>query len=158
MLMNENWTQKITLQELVNRQKLTGESDSSLIAEWFSGNNMALEGIDIVSKISKNKIENDEQMYGNLVGDLSMYGVTENIIKDFGIKDGVYLDHIIRNYIIYNRISDKDFAEIYPPFIDWLKSFIPTKNEPKVFWQPFAKYLKEKGIYFKDQNKGERDE
>lgn len=155
-MINNDWKQKITLKQLVDRQIFTGEDDSSLIAEWFESNNMAIEGIDIVSKIAKKKISNDEFMYGNLIGDLSMYGVTENVIKDFGIKDGVYLDHIIRNYIIYSRISDKDFGELFPQFMDWLKTHIPTKNEPTIFWQPFVKYLNKHNIYFKDQQKGDR--
>lgn len=147
----------MTLLELVNRQKLTGESDDELIAEWFEKNDMALEGIDIVSKIAKKKITNDDWKYGCLLGDLSMYGVTENIIKDFGVKDGIYLDHIIRNFIIYNRISDKPFEDLYPPFIEWLKIHIPEKEEPTIFWQPFAKWLKEHKIYFKNQKEGEEE-
>ena len=156
-MLNNDWTPKVTLRELVNRQNITNESDGELIAEWFEKNDMALEGIDIVSKIAQKKINNDDWKYGCLVGDLSMYNITENIIKDFGIKDGIYLDHIIKNFIIYRRISDKPFEELYPPFVDWLKEHIPNKKEPSVFWQPFAKWLKAHDIYFKDQIKGEKE-
>lgn len=140
----------ITLRELVNRQKLTGETDSELIAEWFTQNNMAVEGIDIVSKISKKKASDDEWLYGELVADMSMYRATKSLITEFGIKDGLTLDDIIREWIICNRLG-KDFVEKYPQLMDWLKQNIHKHKQPIMFWQPFIKWMNEHNIYFKDQ-------
>ena len=39
-----------TLKQLVLRQQLTGEDDWTLISEWFVQNDMALEGIKMISK------------------------------------------------------------------------------------------------------------
>lgn len=142
----------ITLKELVNRQILTGEDDSSLIAEWFEQNDMAIDGIDIVSKIAKKKITNDKFMYGTLVSDLSMYGATENIIKDFGAKNGCKLNSIITRWIVCFRIGEK-FEEKYPTSFDWLKEFIPQQKQPFIFWQPFLKWMNEQDIYFIDQKR-----
>ena len=145
----------ITLKELVLRQNLTGEEDSNLIAEWFVGNDMALEGIKLISGLAQKKIENDSHQNRLLVGDLHLYGATENIMKDFGIKDGCKLNNIITNWIISNRMGES-FEEIYSSSIEWLQTFIPTKKKPFIFWSPFLEWLNNKGIYFKDQEQGEQ--
>ena len=142
----------MTLYELVLRQRMTGESDSQLIAEWFVSNDMAVEGIEMVSKMAKKKIEDDQWKYGWLASDLSMYSATESIMKTFGVKDGCKLDSIIRRYIICYRLGEK-FEEKYPQDVDWLKEIIPTKKLPFVFWRPFAEFLEEKNIHFKDKEK-----
>ena len=142
----------MTLYELVLRQKMTGESDSQLIAEWFNSNDMASEGIELIYKLSKKKIEDDKWRYGWLASDLSMYSATQSLMKTFGIKNGCKLDSIIRRFIICRWLND-DFEKKYPQDIEWLKEIIPTKELPFVFWRPFAEYLEEKGIYFKDKGK-----
>lgn len=142
----------ITLKELTDRQRLTGESDANLIAEWFVENNMATEGIEIVSKISLQKAKKDEEKYGKLCGDLQMFGATENIIKSFGIEDGSKLIDAIKNWIICYRLGE-NFEEIYQQVFNWLKEFIPTKKQPFIFWRDFLKWLNERNVYFKDQKK-----
>ena len=92
----------ITLKQLVLRQQMTGEDDWTLISEWFVQNDMALEGIKMISKIAQDKIENDDWKHKLLVGDLHMYGATENIMKDFGIKDGCKLNNIITIYLSFS--------------------------------------------------------
>lgn len=145
----------ITLKQLTDRQMLTQEDDNTLIAEWFRENDMALEGIDIISKIAKNKIEGDQNMYGNLLGKLTMCDATECLIKDFGTKDGCHLERIIKNFIIYDAIG-KSWKESFPTEFEWLKTYIPTQKAPKIFWKDFYDYLHENGIYFKDEvNKNE---
>ena len=138
-----------TLKDLVLQQKLTGETDSQIIVRWFTENNLTTEGMEIMYNLAKHKIEDDEWRYGKLVGDLSMYGATQELIKEFGIKDGTKLDFIIRNYIICKRL-DQNFEEKYPQFIEWLKENIPKHKRPFVFWRDFAEWLESKEIYFKD--------
>lgn len=152
MILNDDWKPKLTLKELVDRQKFTGETDSALIAEWFENNNMAVEGIKIISKLAEQKITNDEWKYGLLCGDLSMYGCTENVMKDFGIKVGCELNHIITTWIICYRL-EQNYEEVYPTSVEWLKNNIPNYNKPAIFWQPFIAWLHEHDIYFKDEKK-----
>lgn len=142
----------ITLRELVMLQKLTGETDSQIVTRWFIENNLTTEGMEIMYNLAKHKIEDDEWRYGNLVGDMHMYGATESVIKEFGIKDGVKLDDIIRNYIICKRTGE-NFEERYPQFIEWLKENIPQHKLPFVFWRDFADYLESKEICWKDGEK-----
>ena len=147
----------VTLRQLVKRQVLTGEEDEALIAEWFRENNMAVEGIEIVSKIAKKKIEDDEWKYGLLAGDLTMYAATENLITDFGVENGCKLNSVITKWIVCFRLGEK-FEEKYPTLFAWLKEFIPKQKQPFIFWQPFIKWINENGIYFKDQKVEEKDE
>ena len=150
IIYNKEWQEHITLYELVMRQKVTNESDADLIAEWFAKNNMAVEGIEIISKLAKKKIENDEWKYGWLASDLLMYNAGESLINEYGIKDGCKLDEIIRSYIISYRLGEK-FEEKYPQHIEWLKKFIPKHKLPFIFWQQFREYLHTQNIYFKDE-------
>lgn len=147
------WEQrKVTLKQLTDRQRFTGEEDSALIAEWFEQNNMALEGIDIVSKLAKKKIENDDWKFGWLRSDLTMYSATENIMKDYGIEDGCKLNSAVTNWIICSRMGE-DFKEKCPQLFDWVLKFVPQKHQPFIFWQPFKKWLNDNNIFFKDQIK-----
>lgn len=130
-------------------QELTGETDSQIVTRWFTENNLTTEGMEIMYNLAKHKIEDDEWRYGCLVSDMHMYGATESLIKEFGRKDGVKLDNIIRNYIICKRTGE-NFEERYPQFIEWLKEKIPQHNLPKMFWRDFADYLESKEIYWKD--------
>lgn len=141
-----------TLKELVDRQRFSGEDDTVLIAEWFEKNDMAIKGIEIISKLSTNKIKNDEWKYGTLIGDLRMYGITRPLIKEFGIEDGLELDYTIRNYIICKRLG-QDFEKEYPQCIEWLKYNIPKHTLPIIFWRDFAEYLESLNIHFKEDNK-----
>ena len=144
----------ITLKELVDRQPYSKEADSELIVEWFLQNDKAVEGIEMISTISKRKIEQDKQKYGLLIGKLQMYGATESLIKNFGKTDGFKLDQICRNFIVTNTIG-RNFAEEYPYEMDWLREIIPTKQLPTIFWRDFLEFLNDNGIYFIDQEKKE---
>ena len=141
-----------TLKQLVMEQQFNGKEDSTLIAEWFAENDMAIEGIEILSKLAKKKIEDDQWKYGLILGDLSMYGATECFIKEFGVEDGLHLDTIIRQWIVSYRLN-RNFEEDYPQQFEWLKDFIPKHKMPFVFWRDFVNRLNEKGIYFKDQDR-----
>ena len=142
----------ITLKELVKMQELTGEKDGELIVRWYTENNLTTEGMEIMYNLAKQKIDDDEWRYSWLVSDMRLYGATESIIKEFGVKDGTKLDDIIRNYIISKRINE-NFEEKYPQFVEWLKENIPKHNLPFVFWRDFAEYLESKGIYPKDKRR-----
>lgn len=147
----------ITLKELVNRQVFTGEEDWQLIAEWFRNNNMAVEGIKLVSKLAQDKIEDDDWKYSLLRGDLTMYCATENLIEQFGVKNGCKLNSAITKWICCDRIGEK-FEEVYSSLYEWVREFVSTQKQPFIFWQPFLKYINEKGIYFKDQKKEEKND
>lgn len=145
----------ITLKDLVLRQQFSGETDGELIVEWFIENNMVEKGIEMISQMALRKFKEDEHKYGCLIGDLSMYGATESLIKTFGRKDGVMLDNICRRWIISDQLGE-NFEELYPQHIEWLKEIIPTKNRSFVFWNKFANYLHSLNIYFKDDKKEDK--
>lgn len=143
-----------TLKELVFSQHFTNKSDAEIIAEWYVENDLALAGIEIISQIAKGKVKSVEDTMAWLTGDLIMYDGCEHLIKTFGLENGVKLDKTIRLWIIEQRCG-RDFEESFPERVEWLKSFIPTKKQPLVFWRNFLDWLNEKGIYFKDQKKGD---
>lgn len=137
-----------TLRELVQMQQFTQESDEEIIVKWFLENEKTVEGIDIISKLTKKKIENDEHKYGVLIGNLAMYNGTSNLIRGYGEEIGLKLDSIIRLYIL-----GYDIKEQYPAHYTWLRDTIPTLKEPKIFWREFYDWLHDNGIYFMEEQK-----
>ena len=142
-----------SLNELVAYQRFNGKSDAEIIAQWYAENDLALAGIEIISHIAKEKIKSVEDSMAGLTGDLTMYAGSECLIKTFGIEDGCQLDTAIRQWIIAHRSGD-DFETAYPELFEWLKDFIPRQKRPLIFWRDFLGWLNERGIYFKDQEKG----
>lgn len=133
----------ISLKELVERQKLTQETDNDLIAVWFVENNMALEGIDIISKIAKDKITQQFHNLRTIKGNISMYAGDSTLFKAFGEDIGGKLSKLIHIFIAGYDI-EKDFPEKFK----WLQETIPTLKCPEVFWRDFYLWLKSKNIYF----------
>ena len=83
-----------TLKELVAMQTFTGKSDLDIIQDWFVENEMESEGIDLMNRLAKIKIDKQSFELGKLKGSLSMYGGTDVLYKEFGNKIGGKLDKI----------------------------------------------------------------
>lgn len=137
-----------TLRELVQMQQFTQESDEEIIVKWFLENEKTVEGIDIISKLAKSKIKNDENKYGKLIGELSIYSGASILVKQFGKEIGFKLDDIIRLFILGYNIKEQ-----YPAYYTWLQETIPTLKSPDVFWGEFYDWLHDNGIYFMEEQK-----
>lgn len=143
-----------TLKELVERQSFTGEPDEKLIVDWYLANDMAEKGIELISQLAIKKIKKQQETLAWLHGDLTMYAGNRNMIEVFGIENGCKMNEAIQFWIITTRMG-RNFEEDYPLMFEWLKKFVPTVKQPFIIWRAFADWLEEKGIYFKDQKKGE---
>ena len=137
-----------TLKELVAMQTFTGKSDLDIIQDWFVENEMESEGIDLMNRLAKIKIDKQSFELGKLKGSLSMYGGTDVLYKEFGNKIGGKLDKIIILFIL-----GYDIEKEYVGHFEWLKETIPTLKCPKIFWREFYDWLASKGIYFLGENK-----
>lgn len=143
-----------SLKELVFSQAFSGKSDAEIIAQWYVENDLALAGIEIISHLTKERIKSVEDSMAGLTGDLTMYAGCEYLIKTFGIEDGCKFDQAVKLWIITHRTGG-DFETLYPELFEWVKNFIPKQKQPLIFWRDFREWLNEKGIYFKDQEKGD---
>lgn len=146
-----------TLKELVELQWLTGASDEEIITQWLLENNVAEKGIEIISQLALGKIKSQQETLAWLHNDLTMLGSEKHLIEIYGVEDGCQMNMALRYWIITTRMG-RNFEEDYPRMVEWLKKFAPTKKQPLVFWRSFMEWLNEKGIYFKDQKKGGKNE
>lgn len=137
-----------SLRELVNMQTLTGETDLEIIYDWFTENNMEIEGITLMEKLATNKANRLANEIDRIRGNMSMYAGTDILFKEYKPEIASKLNHIIVLYIL-----GLDIEQYYPQHIEWLKETIPTLECPTVFWRDFDEWLKSKGIYFKGGKK-----
>lgn len=140
-----------TLRELVEIQKMTGQPDGELIGIWFNENNMAIESIDIVSTIAKEKIKQQDFELRKIRGNVSCYAGDSALFKKFGTDIGEKISKLIHLFIAGYDI-EKDFPERFK----WLQETIPTLKCPDVFWNDFYEWLKSKQIYFLGENKNDK--
>lgn len=135
-----------SLKELVEFQNISNKSDMEIITDWFVLNEKESEGINLMNVLAKAKADRLENELGKVKGNLCMYGGADILYKHFGNKIGGKLNHIIILFII-----GYDIEKEYPQLFEWLKETIPTLKCPKIFWRDFYEWLKNKGIYFKDE-------
>ena len=105
-------------------------------------------GIEIISKISKLEIDKKSNRLEKIKADLSMYMGDYDLVKHFGKDIGITMASIIHNFI-----GGYDIEKEMPTSFKWLQNTVPTLELPKVFWKDFYEWLKEKGIYFKGEEK-----
>lgn len=137
-----------SLKELVAYQNLSGKQDIEIIFDWFTENNMEIEGISLMEKLATNKANRLANEIDRIKSNMSMYAGTDILFREYKSEIASKLNHIIVLYIL-----GLDIEQYYPQHIKWLKETIPTLKCPSVFWRDFYEWLKSKGIYFKGEIK-----
>lgn len=137
-----------SLKELVAYQNLSGKKDIEIIFDWFTENNMEIEGISLMEKLATNKANRLANEIDRIKSNMSMYAGTDILFREYKSEIASKLNHIIVLYIL-----GLDIEQYYPQHIKWLKETIPTLKCPSVFWRDFYEWLKSKGIYFKGEIK-----
>ena len=137
-----------SLKELIAYQTLSGKQDIEIIFDWFTENNMEIEGISLMEKLAINKAVKLSNEIDRIKGNMSTYGGTDILFKYYKPDIASTLNHIIILYIL-----GFDIEQNYPEYIEWLKETIPTLKCPSVFWRDFYEWLKSKGIYFKGEER-----
>ena len=135
-----------SLKELIAYQTLSGKQDIEIIFDWFTENNMEIEGISLMEKLATNKANRLANEIDRIKGNMSMYAGTDILFREYKSEIASKLNHIIVLYIL-----GLDIEQYYPQHIKWLKETIPTLKCPSVFWRDFYEWLKSKGIYFKGE-------
>lgn len=137
-----------SLKELVAYQNLSGKQDIEIIFDWFTENNMEIEGISLMEKLATNKANRLANEIDRIKSNMSMYAGTDILFREYKSEIASKLNHIIVLYIL-----GLDIEQYYPQHIKWLKETIPTLKCPSVFWRDFYEWLKSKGIYFKGEER-----
>lgn len=133
----------ITLKELVQEQAWNNETDLQIINAYFELNDLEADGIDIISKLTKskiNKIKNKYAVAETWVCMLPSKYLYENYSLDIADRlHGLELDYLMNGC----ELSDKQ--------LKWAKENASNILEPEAYFQPLIRYLEENGIKFKER-------
>lgn len=131
----------ITLKQLVQEQSWNDATDLQIIKAYFELNDLESDGIDIISELTKakiNKIRNKYEVAEIWVCMLPSKYLYETYSLD--IADRLHrleLDYLMNGC----ELSDKQFK--------WAKKNVPNIKMPECYFQPLIAWLEEKGIKFK---------
>ena len=131
----------ITLKELVQEQTWNDMTDIQIIKAYFELNDLESSGIDIISELTKakiNKIKNKYETAETWVCMLPSKYLYENYSLD--IADRLHrleLDYLMNG----GELSDKQLR--------WAKENVPSIKMPECYFQPLITWLKGKGVKFK---------
>lgn len=133
----------VTLEQLVKEQKITEMSDIQIIKEFFKRNDMEEEGIELITELSKvkvNKLKQKGQMVEDWISHLPSKYLYENY--DLDVADRLHVLEL--DYLSYG-------GELSKERFDWAKENIPNIIKPKVYFNPLIKWLDDNGIRFKNR-------
>ena len=131
----------ITLEQLVKEQKWNGMSDIQIIKTFFEVNDMEEDGIEIITELSKTKIEklkrkhNEAETWACILPSKYLY---EHYDLDIANK----LHNLELNYLVNG-------GELSDVFLEWANENVPNIERPQVFFNPLVDWLEDKGIEFK---------
>ena len=131
----------ITLKELVQEQIWNDMTDLQIIKAYFELNDLESEGIDIISELTKakiNKIKNKYEVAETWVCMLPSKYLYENYSLDIA-------DHLHRLELDYLMNG----CELSGKQLKWAKENVPNIKMPECYFQPLIAWLEEKGIEFK---------
>ncbi len=133
----------ITLKQLVEEQKYTGESDMSVIQSFFDLNDMEEEGMDLIHELTKIKVEKLKRIQ-RIVREWVSHLPSEYLYEHYDLGIASKLHDLELDYLSHG-------CELSSQRLEWAKENIPDIEIPKVYFQPLIEYLDEKGIRFKGE-------
>ena len=132
-----------TLEQLVQKQKLFDMTDIQVIKMFFTLNDIEEEGIELITELSKSKIEklrNRNQM----VEDWTSYLPSKYLYENYDLDTADRLHALELDYLSHGcKLSEHR--------LEWARENVPNIIRPQAYFNPLIDYLEEKGIKFKDR-------
>ena len=132
----------VTLEQLVKDQKWNGMSDIQVIKTFFDRNNMEEEGIEMITELSKSKVEKlkcKERMV-----EWTSYLPSKYLYENYSLDIADKLHTLELDYL-------SNGGELSKNRLEWAKENIPNIERPKVYFNPLVEWLDGKGIRFKGE-------
>ena len=134
-----------SLKQLVDMQSFNNKTDGEIICDWFSINGLEVEGIEMISKIAKKKMEDDEW---------NLQKIRANMANTTGFYYSTYPKDIATKFDFLTRAMQLGYdldEPFYEDYINWARETIPTLKKPTLFWRDLLEFFHEKCIYFKNE-------
>ena len=133
----------VTLKQLVENQKWNEMSDIQVIKSFFELNDMEEEGMDLIHKLTKSKVEKLKHKH-SVVEEWASYLPSKYLYENYDLDTADKLHSLELDYISHG-------CELSSNRLKWAKENIPNIKMPFVYFQPLVEYLDSKGIRFKGE-------
>lgn len=133
----------VTLEQLVKEKKWNDMSDIQVIKTFFDKNDMEEEGMDLITELSKIKVEKLKRKE-RMVREWTSYLPSKYLYENYELDIADRLHTLELDYLSHGcKLSEKR--------LKWAKENIPNIERPKVYFNPLVEWLDEKGIRFKNE-------
>ena len=132
----------VTLEQLVENQKWNEMSDIQVIKTFFDLNNMEEEGIEMITELSKTKVEKLKHKH-NVAETWVCMLPSKYLYEHYDLDIADKLHNLELNYLVNG-------GELSGGFLEWAKENVPNIIRPQSYFNPLVDWLKDKGIRFKD--------
>lgn len=133
----------VTLKQLVDEQKWNDMTDIQIIKTFFDLNDMEEDGIDLVSELSKTKIEKLKRKE-RIIKDWVSYLPSKYLYETYDLDIADALHNLELDYL-------SNGCELSKNRLEWARENIPNIVRPEVYFNPLVKWLDDKGIRFKER-------
>ena len=133
----------VTLEQLVKEQKWNDMTDIQIIKTFFDKNNMEEEGMDLITELSKIKVEKLKHKE-RMVKEWTSYLPSKYLYENYDLDIADRLHALELDYLSHG-------GELSKNRLEWAKENIPNIERPKVYFNPLVEWLDGKGIRFKGE-------
>lgn len=131
----------ITLKELVQNQAWNDATDLQIIKAYFELNDLEADGIDIISELTKSKINKIKNRYAVAETWVCMLP-SKYLYENYSLDIADRLHRLELDYLMNGgELSDKQ--------LKWAEENVHNIKMPECYFQPLIAWLEEKGIEFK---------
>lgn len=133
----------VTLEQLVDDQKLNGMTDIQVIKTFFDLNDMEEEGMELITELSKIKIEKLKHRK-QMVEDWASYLPSKYLYENYDLDTADRLHTLELDYLSHGcKLSEHR--------LEWARENVPKIVRPQAYFIPLMEWMEEKGITFKDR-------
>ena len=133
----------VTLEQLVQEQKLFDMTDIQVIKMFFSLNDLEEEGVELITELSKAKIEKLKHKH-NVVETWACMLPSKYLYEHYDLDIANKLHNLELNYLVNG-------GELSGGFLEWAHENVPNIIRPQAYFIPLVEWMEEKGIRFKDR-------
>lgn len=135
----------ITLKELIDMQKLKGEyetKDIQIIQAFFELNNLEEDAIDLISQLTKSKINKIKKKY-KMAETWVCLLPSKYLYEHYDLDIAEHLHKLELDFLMNGgKLSLSRF--------EWAKENIPNIKMPQVYFAPLISWLEDREIKFKN--------
>ena len=133
----------VTLEQLVKEQKWNGMSDIQVIKTFFDKNNMEEKGMDLITELSKIKVEKLKRKE-RMVKEWTSYLPSKYLYENYSLDIADKLHTLELDYLSHG-------GELSNSRLEWARENIHNIELPKCYFNPLIEWLDDKGVRFKDE-------